>query len=780
MKQQGRFLYVTAFAALLLLLETVLFHMVDYLFDYFSATGVISWAVLGIGLGAFAASRIHGDEDRVYLFCSIGATLSLYLTSFVILRYTVVPLIAVCISMLFFFPVMFITLAFKRHPADKVYLFDMAGAGLGVVITVTLYTFLRSEGILLLCLVALPLTGLIRFTRSTTASRASKRTAAIITGSFVLLAGILFVIQVSTDSLNLIRLFRTDGPYDVPKVYDVKDPDRIARSYDSLVGRIDLLTFPWRPNFYCVCYNGYGNDGFGPTRPPEYNYFKKKGIRWPSADQRVLYGLTNEPRIFVIGAAARGVTKSIKKLTPLENITTTEIDPSIVKLMSHDFYVQSGKAYHGLHPIIGNALSVLKSMDHKFDLITLINTHSGRTIGYHSGPDYLHTREAYRLYMDHLSENGYVNFEERPFNRGGELAIYRMINTMWHVLRERGAKDPSRHFFIWDWAAERGAFPRIDLSYVPGTEKYRRRELYYKGMIVTREPIVGKRLEKLLYWQRNVVGGSRVLYLKGILEYGEMSDFFKWLDKGDLSALDKDDFDASIITNDRPFPSLSRNSVPELGNLLIYSAAIFLVLGLMCLIGTIKGADKKHGLMLVLYNTLIGFGYFFIEIMLLQVYQNVFVSPSMTLVLVLGLMLISSGLGGVFYSRIRPTLAASGLIPLALAAVYAPSAMLWLNLPFFLSKVAGVILVGASGFLMGVFFPRGLGLAGAWDMKSKIPYFFAINSVAGSFAVVLALYSGIRFGYSLTMLTALTIYAMSALMIERLSYNEEKHRAGFA
>jgi len=770
---QARLLYVTAFAALLLLLETVLFHVVDFLFDYFSATAVISYAVLGIGLGAFSASLVKGDEERSYLFCSLGATLSLYASAFVLMRVPVLPLIAATISVLFFFPVLFITLVFRRHAADRVYLYDMAGAGLGVIVTVVLYEFLRSEGIVLLCLTLLPLLGLVRYTRAENVTRRAKRIAVVFLGPLVLLGAVLFGLQVSLDALNVVRLFTTDD-YAKPKMYRVKDPDRVARSYDSLIGRVDLLTYESMPGHHCVCYNGYGNDHFRATPHKEYPYYKEKGIEWPSSDRRVFNGLVKEPKIFIIGSAARGITQTVKKLTPVDKITATEIDPSIIQIMARDYYKQSGMAYKGLNPIRGNALSLLKSLDQQFDMITLINTHSGRTIGYRSGPDYLQTRESYQMYLEHLTEDGYVLFEERPFNRGGQLGMYRMINTMWQTLKERGAADPSRHFFIWDWAGIKGRFPEIDLSYTRGTQEFRHRENYYVGMIVTREPLVGQRRERALTWFRDAVAISRLAYMKGVVEQGEFSELFAWLEQGDLSALEQEGFDSSILTDDRPFASLSTHDVPEVANLVLALAAIFVVFGLLCLGGTLRGASKGRGLVLALYNILIGFGYFFIEIMLLQVYQNVFVSPSMTLILVLGLLLISSGVGGMFAGGIRPAIAAAGLMPLALVAVYAPGAMLTLDLPVFIAKVIGVLLICACGFLMGVFFPKGLMLAGVWNMRPKVPFLFAINSVAGAFAVVLALYSGIKIGYSSTVVIALGIYAVAAMMIQILATREAR------
>ncbi|MDJ0765863.1 MAG: hypothetical protein QNJ97_22965 [Myxococcota bacterium] len=763
-----RFLYVTVFAALLLLLETVLFHVVDFIFDYFAATSVISYAVLGIGFGAFVASRVNSKEEWVYLACSIGATLSLYLTCYIMMRFPSLPLIVATISILFFFPVLFISLMFRRYAADKIYLYDMAGAGLGVIATVILYEFLRSEGIILICLTLIPLLGIIRCVTAPQVAKQSRRAALVVLVPLALLGGVLFGLQVSRDTLNVVNLFTTND-YAKRKVYRLKEPERIARSYDSLIGRIDLLTYKNKPGHYAVCYNGYGNDHFRGKVHKEYPHYKKNKIEWPTADRRVFHGLTPEPKIFIIGSAARGITQTVKKITPVKNITAIEIDPGIIQIMSKDFYKQSGKAYRGLNPIRGNALSVFKGTDQTYDMITMINTHSGRTIGYRSGPDHLQTRENYHMYFDHLTEDGYILFEERPFNRGGMLGFYRMINTLWHTLKERGVEDPSHHFFVWDWAGIKGRFPEIDLTYKKDTQEFRHREGYYYGMIVTREPLIGERRERTLTWYRDVVAISRLAYLKGVAEVGELSDLFGWLESGDLSKLEEEGFDSSILTNDRPFASLSTHDVPEVADLVIALAAIFAVFGALCLGGTLHRADHKRGLALALYNVMIGFGYFFIEIMLLQVYQNVFVSPSMTLILVLGFLLVSSGVGGMFASRLRPASAAALLIPISLAAVYTPDAIQMLDLPFTIGKVLGVALICACGFMMGVFFPKGLMVAAGWHMRAKVPYLFAINSVAGALAVVLALYSGIKIGYSKTVVIALAIYAVSALMIQVLA-----------
>ncbi len=754
---------VTAMAAFILLVETVLFHLVAVLFDDFTATGVISWAVLGIGLGAWVASRVELEEDLLFLLCCVGAGATVLGAAAVLVLYPSPLPMALAIGACFFFPVLYIALVFRRHAADRVYLFEMAGAGLGVIATVALFGLLRSEGILLLIAAATPLLGLLGYLTSPRASRRGRWLATLLVLPLVAGGGTLLGLQVANDTFNVIKVFDRDAPYDEGKIFNTSRPQRLVASYDSLVGRIDVLKAKGQ---HLVCYNGYANDHFKPFQVKPYEHYRAKGIEWPTGDARVFYGLVDAPRVFVIGSAARGVTKTLKKITPVSNIVPIEINPGILRIMEEDFYEESGRAYEGLEPVHGNALSILRTSDDLYDIITLINTHSGRTIGYRSGPDYLHTAESYELYFDHLDEDGYLLFEERPFNRSGELGLYRMIHTVWNVLAERGAEDPAQHFLMWDWVVSRTLkYPAIDL----GTEEpggvYRHREAYYRGMIVTREPLVGERRERALEWYRDAAHVVRMVYLQDHVEQAEFAQLFDMIEADDFAPLAAEGFDSAPLTNDRPFASLSTRSVPEVSGMVRTSGAVSLGLGLLLLLGTAAGSRRGVALRLSVFNVLVGFGYFLIEILLLQVYQNVFVSPSLSLVLVLGTLLIASGAGGTLAGRLAPWKATALLMPVALLTVQAPSFFLAVGVPGGLAKVLSVVLVAATGLLMGVFFPRGLQRAGEWGLRERIPHLFALNSVAGSFAVVLALFLGIRLGYSSGMVIALGCYVAAALVL---------------
>lgn len=756
MRLDLRLLRVTALAALVLLVETVFFHLMEILFDYYAATAVISYAVLGIGAGAFAAHRVRLRDDLLFAACTGATAVAILIAAAVTVRYPDVNAIAVSIAACFVAPVLYITVRFQQEAAEKVYLYDMAGAGLGVVVTVALYALLRSESILLLTVTALPVAGLVA---ARGAPPRPRRVAFATLGPLAAVAAGLLVLQLATDKLNLLLIFDQDAaPYTQRSIFKNLDRSRLIKTYDNLIGRIDVVTS--RDGRKAICYNGYGNDHIHPKVHRTHAYYREHGIEWPSGDSRVPYGLAEEPRFYIIGSAARGITETVKKLTPTENITPLEINPAILTIMQRDFYRNSGKAYRGLDPILGNAIAEMKARDARYDVITLINTHSARTIGYPGGPDYLHTAETYDLFFDHLTDEGYLLFEERPFSRDGELGNYRMLRTAWQVLRDRGVSDPSKHFFVWEWMrTQRLAYPTIDLR-MDADGRFRHAEGYYRGIVITREPLEGALRERLLGWHHEASHVNRVVYLKDVIELGEVKTFFEGLEAGDLSFLAAEGFDDTLLTNDRPFASMARTETPAVDAMVRRSGVLSGLLGALLVAGTLRTRQRGRAAALAGLNVLIGFGYFFVEILFMQVYLNVFVSPSMALVLVLGLLLISSGVGGALCDRVRAWQATAALFPVLLLGLYGSAA-----LPVGLQKLAGIVTIAAVGMLMGVFFPKGLRLAHAWGLSDKIPHLFALNSVAGSLAVVLALHTGIHHGYSLTLVVAMVAYLAATLLL---------------
>jgi len=141
----------------------------------------------------------------------------------------------------------------------------------------------------------------------------------------------------------------------------------------------------------------------------------------------------------------------------------------------------------------------------------------------------------------------------------------------------------------------------------------------------------------------------------------------------------------------------------------------------------------------------------------------------MTLILVLGCLLVSSGIGGYFSTRFDLKYVTIILIPIMLLALYIPNFFIRVGVQYTLIQILSVLFIVSSGFLMGMFFPRGLNLAKQSGLQNKIPHLFAINAISSSFAVVLALYLGIKIGYQYTLLIAIAFYIIANLLLYKVT-----------
>lgn len=748
-------LRLTLLAAAVLLAETVFFHMLLFVRDYYAATLVISIAVLGIGLSAIAAHRLPWDSRRIFSLSCLAGAVALVVSFACLAWHASLWVLGPFLALTFCAPVVFIARAFAENPGRQAYFFDMVGAGCGVLLAELLYRRIGSEAIVFLLATGLAFAGLIASRRQ--GDRLTPPLGAVI---FLGCALCLYV-QIRHDSLNLFRLIRPNPAlHDPHKCFIFYPKGSLRATYDSLVGRIDVV---WRDGDFGVSYNGDPNDHFADNPSLTHDYFEREGIDEPTDDVRVPYGVVDRPKVFVLGSSAQGIIKTIKEITPLDRITSAEINPGILKCMREDFFEQSGRAYEGIDPAHGNGLSILRSCRDRFDMITLINTHSTRSVSHLGAPDYLHTMESYGTFLDRLTDRGYIVFEERLMNRDGVLGLYRMIHTLWQALARRGARDPTAHFVIWEWMG----------TGMTDFEPHHMRA--YVSMLVTREPIEGEFAEALRPAVDRVIGRTRgptrLAFQKGRGSTRQYAELFQMIESRDFSPLAQENFDASPITADRPFASVGRHKTPRLDRMLAIAAALTLLAAIALGSTALRDAPGPVRASLIAFNALIGFGYFLIEIVIMLTYQTVFVSPSVSLVYVLGLLLISSAVGGLLASHWDIRASTVALVAMSAIALAAPQALMAAGMPPWLTKSIAIGCVAGTGALMGIYFPRGLAIARSAGAGQWIPHLFAINGIAGSFAVVLALYLGVKVGYRWTAALALASYAIATLLALRVQHS---------
>ena len=734
------------FTFLILLIETLFFHILNYIYGYFEATLIIAYTIFGIGIGAFWASRIKCDLKDLFRYSLIGTSLSLYIA---ILKLIFLPsniFLNFVFILIFLFPAIYITKAYELYAGNKAYFYDMLGGFIGILSIVLLFQFTGTEEIFILVLLVIALTLLVNLFL-----KGAEKNKIIIIFYVLLFASSVFLFknQIYFDKYNLFNIINCEGTQLNAEKSFCKYRGKLIKSYDSLVGRIDV-TKSSDDSSHKVSYNGYSNDHFNEKT------YATNNPDWPLRDIRVLYGVVPDPKIFVVGASAQGIIKPLKQITPPENITAIEINPGIIKMMRADFYEESGKAYQGINPIVGNGLAYLAADKSQYDIITLINLHTYRNLPYSGPPDYVHTKEGYELLLSRLTDKGYILLEERPETKKGQLGFYRELLTIMQALKNQGATNPADHLAIWSWNWGDDDEP-----------KYWHK--YYISMIVSREPIQGEIMDKVIKWiefRKNT--GSQKLHLEFLNNYyasPEFKNFFAMVNKNDFSSLSEENFVSTYANFQKPFLSQTTNHNTQLGKYLFNISLLAIFFGSLLIVSQIrkKNNSKLTILNLNLYYILIGFAFFFIEIIIFETYQNIFTSPANSLIFTIGLLLLFSGLGGHVLKNQKLTNVIMLLTPICLITINFPKWFMIFSMPPTLVKIIGVGLICLTGFLLGAFFPRGFRIARELKCAQNIPYLFAINALAGSIAIVGSLYLAIWIGHLYTAIIALLIYLFVAL-----------------
>ena len=178
-----------------------------------------------------------------------------------------------------------------------------------------------------------------------------------------------------------------------------------------------------------------------------------------------------------------------------------------------------------------------------------------------------------------------------------------------------------------------------------------------------------------------------------------------------------------------------------------------------------RGNQRPRGRTLA-YFGLLGFGFLFVEIPLMQRFILFLGQPIYAFATVLAAMLVFSGLGSLAAQRLSPR----WTLPLLVLAILTYPLVLpvlfraLLGAPFGLRLLATGLSLAPLGFLMGTPFPGGL----AWLREKTpglIPWAWAINGCTSVLASVLAAIIALSFGFSWVLIGAALAYAGAWLAI---------------
>jgi len=472
-----------------------------------------------------------------------------------------------------------------------------------------------------------------------------------------------------------------------------------------------------------------------------------------------------------------------------QDVTAVEINPIIARtIMQQRFAGLSHRLYFRpqVHLFVEDGRSFVRRSPEKYQVLqaTLVDTWASTAAGaFALSENNLYTTDAFRDYLNHLTDDGLMVFTRWGFDPPRESL--RLVSLAIEALGEIGEPQAWRHVVaLRDRAQNINAFGALDT------------------VLIFRKPLASEDVAgvKLALSQTNL----RALYIPGDAPSNEFGELLRSADPQTFWQNYR--YNVTPVDDDRPFffytvqprdilnflkpGGLSADykinrAVPLLFEVVgISVAAIIVVLAFPPLLLGDRLPAEKGVRGFLLYFVFIGAGYILIQVALIQKFVLFLGHPTYALTVIVFSMLISSGLGSYCSRRLtgertgewtdgwsnsgRLSAVLMGIAAAvsALAYVAAPVSEFGVQWPLAWKALVTVCLIAPAGFLMGIPFPTGLTrLQNSYPQAVR--WAWALNaaaSVLGSAAAIcLAIYIGLR----ATVLTGALLYlcALSVVLL---------------
>jgi hypothetical protein len=756
-----------------LLMELSLTRIFSVVFYYHFAFLAISIALFGLGAGgvfSYLVSRRGGEfYSKLGAVAAVNALLVFVALVFVLTRkgdlgYVTITLVYFAAALPFFAAGTTTSLVIGETIArvNRVYFADLMGAALGCLLLVPMLNTLGGPNTVLATSVLYAASAAVWYGLG---KNGAGRKLAV--GLAVTLAAVVAV----NAHFGWIDVRYAKGR-ELPHERFVKwnSFSRVALSTDESSGAPNIVI-----------------DADAATGIPHFNFAKlpeKQRNELLYQGPGLVYTLRPAARTLIIGAGG-GWDLARALASGSRNITGVEINPIIATTIMRERYPHlSGRLYFRpeikLHVEDGRAF-VRRSED-KFDVIqmTLVDTWASTAAGaFALSENNLYTSDAFREYMNHLSDEGILVFTRWGLDPPRESL--RLISLARSALGDLGEPNLDQHIIVLreGTPADAGGWGATDT------------------VLISRRPFRDADIERLRAAIPN--GHFRVIYAPGGTE---SNTFSKLVRTSDPRGFERDyRYDVSAVDDNRPFffytvqprdvweffKHASRFSadykvnraVPLLFGLLVVSAlATLVMLGLpRVLLGSRLPQDRRV-LRFLWYFIFIGAGYILIQVALVQKFVLFLGHPTYALTVIIFSMLISSGLGSFFSQRITAesktrlarVLALVAVLVAVLAAAVSPVLGAGVGLPLPVKIVISVLMIAPAGFLMGIPFPTGLRRLESLHEPS-VRWAWSLNAAASVVGSVGAIVFAIYFGLRETMLLggAMYLLALAALHLSRAS-----------
>ena len=796
--ETGHHLEIFAISFAGLMLEIAYTRVVSFKLFYYYTYLVIGLALLGIGAGAVLVAvspRLRkASTDRILLGASLFAAVSIAVSYLVVAKLGIASLkvwdygtrasfsslarlIVICLALFVSFVgigVMIATL-FGRRTAGigRLYFADLVGAAIACAVSVFLISAIGPPRMIDLAALILAAVALVVGWRLRT--KWLPVAAVVAAGLVVAVAAGSVLPDVKTDdgkgraeeaqSSHWSPIFRVDAigtppppGYTVPRTLLLHD------------GTLGSIIQPWDGKKSSL-------DKFGFDRDPRS--FPFAVLDRPS------------DKVMIIGAAG-GHEILASMYFDASRIDAIELNPATYDLVTDEYADYDGHLAEqpGVHYVNGDGRSYLARSDARYDLVwypapdSYSATNASTAGAFVLSESYLYTAEAIRDSLDHLADGGILaaQFGEIDFtNKPNRTTRY--VATVRHALEEMGIDDPGAHVLVSTSAGVQST------------------------VLVKRTPFSRAEIERFTDLD-DTVPGTRARYVPGGGDANDLrlaamltlsdAQLEKFLDAYpyDVSAIDDN---GPFFWHFSPFSTVVRNydrsisgAEPDLEDsigervlllLLVIAAvlaAIFLLVPFVVMRTTWRRLPKK--LTSAAYFSMLGLGFMFFEITLIQRLILFLGFPTYSLSVTLASLLLFTGVGALMSPRLLARFDGQIerlAVPLG-GAVIVLGAFYLFVLPLLTDALLSTALVvrilvtflvlAPLGVCLGTFMPLGLGAVGMLSEHGReyVAWGWAVNGFASVVGSVLTTLIAMSFGFNVVLVAAVVVYLLALVALRGL------------
>lgn len=761
---------------------------------------IISLALLGYGAsGTFIALGKRFLEPRFELAFSVSALLfSITMVACLILgqrvpfnalelvwdprQFIYLAVTFLVFSVPFFFAACCIGLAFtcRRPYINRIYFFDLLGAGLGAMSMVGLLFLLSVQhALIMLAVLALLASALMGL-----ASTARKP---LVITQLACLAMLLFGLPQGWLEL---RISEYKGLNQAVQVVDSK----VLAVSSSPLGLLTVVESPRIPFRYAPGLSintvfeppqqlAVFTDGDGMSVITRFDGNLDALGYMGDVTAALPYALLDDPHVLILGAGG-GADVLLALYNGAGKIDAVELNPQMTRLVTDTYADFAGHLYDDARITVHTqeARGFVARSTKQYDLIqvALLDSFAASGSGMQAlNASYLYTVEAIQEYLQHTAPDGLL-----AITRWLKLPPrdnLKLVATVLEAMQAMGIAEPERRLaMIRSWntstlLVKQGEFSEDEIAVI--TEFARSRSFdtaFYPSM----PPHAANRFNVL---------DQAFLYDGVTALLGENADDF----------IARYKFHIVPATDDKPyfFHFFKWSALPEVMALRKRGGASLIEWSYLILIATIVQAVVAGVFLILLplsrikrswpsgtgtrmggYFFLLGLAFLFVEIAFIQKFILFLSHPLYAIAVVLSGFLVFAGFGSAYSGRLARRVEPGGGSPVSIAvAGIAIIALIYMALlPMLFQQLMGladsikivisILLIAPLAFCMGMPFPIGLNRV-ANNVPDFIPWAWGINGFASVISATLATLLAIEFGFTAVILFALCFYIAAAAII---------------